>query len=110
MTEPRFWILDTDWSGIDTSQSNRINEVSAAVGHPVVGIVDEQAGGVIGWADPSTAEVLVELSNTQFEGLIACPRCGGELADGECSEPGCDYPMPQMTPEQEAEHRRAFGG
>lgn len=63
----RFWILDGPPEGLDTSQTNRINEASEAIGFPVVGIVDEESGGVIAYGNPEICDELVRRANGYIE-------------------------------------------
>lgn len=58
-----FWILDA-LADEDTSEHNRINEVSKAANMPVVGIVAEPDGGVIGYVHPDYAERLLSAAGT----------------------------------------------
>lgn len=61
-TDPKFWILDVP-TGVSTANSNRIHEASEAIGFPVVGIVDEEGGGVIAYAHHEVAGGLVRRLN-----------------------------------------------
>ena len=88
--EPRYWLLDASPSE-DTSQSSRINEVAAASNWPdVVGLVDEQDGGVIGYLHDKMADTIVERLN----GIVpdGAPETARDHAPGEpgqeATEPG----------------------
>lgn len=67
---PRYWILDA-MQDEDTSQHNRINEASEAIGFPVVGLVDEQGGGVIGYLHHDYANVIAESLNREDVATLA---------------------------------------
>lgn len=43
MDDERYWIVDSD------NDFNLIRSASDAIGYPVVGLVDEKAGGIIGY-------------------------------------------------------------
>lgn len=53
-------------SGIDTSLSSRINEVSEAARLPMVGLVDEETGGVIGYISAPFAEAVIQGLNRRY--------------------------------------------
>lgn len=57
--ESRWWIIDYALPG----EPNKIIEASEATGMNLVGIVDEEAGGVIGYMLPDFAELVCRQLN-----------------------------------------------
>lgn len=58
-TEPRYWIIDHAYAG----EPNRIAEAARAAQMPLVGLVDEEEGGVIGYLHPEFADGVVNSLN-----------------------------------------------
>lgn len=57
MNGPRFWV---NWTADETTV---VPAVEKALGHPVVGIVDEKAGGMVAYAAPEAANQIVAVLN-----------------------------------------------
>jgi hypothetical protein len=93
MTEDRYWIL-TSLRGEDTSQHNRINEVAEAANLSMVGIVDEEAGGVVAYVTVDLADEIVKRLNgyihpnhrLSFEPEAIIEHFDGEVAGEELRE------------------------
>ena len=66
MNEPRFWTLTASFNE-DTSDHNRINEAQAAIGFPLEGLVDEEAGGVVGYLHAERSDEIVSILNNWLE-------------------------------------------
>ena len=64
MQDYRYWILDATESE-DTSSDNRLNEVTSAAQMPMVGLVDETLGGVVGYLQADAASDIVNTLNVQ---------------------------------------------
>jgi len=58
----RYWLLDATKEE-DTSGHNRLHEVEAAAQMPIVGLVDENGGGVIGYLHADLADEILSLLN-----------------------------------------------
>lgn len=59
MNDPRFSIMEAAHS----NDENKIDAASEATGLPLVGIVDEEEGGIIGYVSASCAEDMIERLN-----------------------------------------------
>ena len=64
----RYWTIDYAFPG----ESNRIHEVAEASGLPVVGLVDEEVGGVIGYLSAGhEANILDALTSSEDPSPVA---------------------------------------
>lgn len=57
MSEPRWDVM------VFANESNRIDPMSEAAGFPLVGIIDEKAGGIVAYASEETADEMVAILN-----------------------------------------------
>ena len=64
----RYWTIDYAFPG----ESNRIHEVAETSGLPVVGLVDEEVGGVIGYLSAGhEANILDALTSSEDPSPVA---------------------------------------
>jgi hypothetical protein len=61
MEDPRWDVM------VFESEGNKIAEASEAIGFPVVGIIDEQRGGIVAYASEEVADEIVAKLNTSTD-------------------------------------------
>jgi hypothetical protein len=59
--DPRFWLLDSN------NEHNKIDAVQKAAGTRIEALVDEEAGGIVGYLLIGSAQQIVSVLNTADE-------------------------------------------